>query len=145
MRKDNHTFVSLRIETSGNKIPLEKRPSHLTLFPKVTQKVHSVLHCEPSQHFPSLRQRKQGGECWPFPSALTRILAKQETAREALTYNFCCRLEFWVPNLGSTRARQPLLLTMSGTVQRQAPNERTSREKEEAGTYSPCIERWHWL
>lgn len=31
-------YICLRIETSRNKIPLEKRPSHLTLFPKVTQR-----------------------------------------------------------------------------------------------------------
>lgn len=56
-------------------------------------------------------------------------------AHEALTYSFCCLLEFWVPNLGSTRARQPLLLTMSGALRWPARWRAHPREKEEALTH----------
>lgn len=138
-------IVSLKLETSRNNIPLEKRPSHPShISPKVTRRyVHSVLYCVPTQHFPFEPQRKQGSECWPFP--LEPSLTKQETAHKALTYNFCCLLEFGVPNLGSTRARQPFLPTMSGTVQEADLVWKTSRSKGGRGAYSPCTQTWHRL
>lgn len=98
---------------------------------------YTQFHTVPSQPCPAICQRKQGGESWPFPSALTRTPAKQDPEpTEALTYSFCCLLEFWVPNLGSTRARQPLLLTMSGALRWPAQCERTSKGKGR-GAYSP--------
>lgn len=68
-------------------------------------------------------------------------------AGAALTYRFCCLLEFWVPSPWNIRARQPpLLSTISETGrQRDWCGEEGSPEGRGRGSYSPSTQSWHRL
>jgi hypothetical protein len=92
----------------------------------------------PSQHFPSARQRKRGGECWPFPSALSRILASQETepTKPPLTASVAFLSfgsQIWEAREPGSPCSSPCLELGSGKLgMKDHP-----REKEEALTHLP--------
>lgn len=92
----------------------------------------------PSQHFPSARQRKRGGECWPFPSALSRILASQETepTKPPLTASVAFLSfgsQIWEAREPGSPCSSPCLELGSGKLGMKDH----LREKEEALTHLP--------
>lgn len=90
----------------------------------------------PSQHFPSTCQRKQRGECWPFPRAPSRILAKQETepTKPSLTTSVAFLSfgsQIWEAREPGSPCSSPCLEYCSGKLgMKEHP-----REKEEALTH----------
>lgn len=127
MRKDKHTFVSLRIETSRTKIPLEKRPSHLTLFPKVTQRY---------TRFYAVSQASEEVSVGPFPVLSQGYwLNRKQPVKPSLTTSVAVLSfgsQIWEARAPGSLCSSPCLEQCSGKLRMK---EHQGRRKRQALTH----------